>query len=198
MPTHHHFTLQLQPYLLPPHPYTTPAGGRGLLREVWKNPSSIWVLEQFLSEPLSPDNSVQERAYRDNSDPREFGENTYFVQRYSGFFVPPVTSLYTFGIISDDLSRLYVSPTADSRDMRLVAFADQYTRNSWTFYDTQTSEPMMMEQGQYYYMEMYSNNGAGVYKCAHDLLRKLIRKEHFCKNFTTCIINLFCGLTCNE
>ena len=70
--------------------------------------------------------------------------------------------MYTFGIISDDLSRLYVSPTADSEDKRLIARADQNTRGRWDFFDSQTSEPMMMERGKYYYMEAYSNNGGGM------------------------------------
>ena len=142
------------------------AGGRGLRREVWKNPPSIWVLDYFLTEPLSPDNSVHERAYRDSSDPREFGERYNFVQRYTGFFVPPVTSLYTFSIISDDLSRLYLSPTADADDKEMIASAPQHTRNRWDEFESQTSEPMMMERGQYYYMEAYSNNGGGVLTCS--------------------------------
>lgn len=137
------------------------AGGRGLRREVWRNPSNLWDLDYFLDQPLSPENSIHERIFRDQTDPREFGERNNFVQRYRGFFVPPVTSLYTFNIISDDQGRLYMSSTANSEDMELVAFSNQYTRNSWTYFESQTAEPMMMERGQYYWMEAYSNQGVG-------------------------------------
>lgn len=137
-------------------------GGRGLLREVWRGRSNYWFIDQFLDESLSPENSIHEIAYRDSGDPREFGERTLFIQRYKGFFVPPITSLYTFGIISTDLSRLYVSSTSNPDDMRVVAYADQWTQNRWNQYETQTSEPMMLERGQYYYMEAYSNQGVGM------------------------------------
>ena len=139
-----------------------PPGGRGLLREVWRGRPDYWFIDNFLSEPLSPEHSIHEVLYRDNTDPREFGERFLFIQRYRGFFVPPVTSLYTFEIISDDLSRLYVSPTEDAGDMAVVAYADEYTANSWTRFESQTSEPMWMERGRYYYMEGYSNNGRGI------------------------------------
>ena len=138
-------------------------GGRGLLREVWRSPPTIWDLDYFLDQPLSPENSLQEKAYRDFYDPREFGERYNFVQRYSGFFVPPVTSLYTFAIVSDDLSRLYVSPTANADDMELIAYANQHTVSQWNRFESQTSEPMMLERGKYYYMEAYSNNGGGMF-----------------------------------
>ena len=136
------------------------SGGRGLLREVWIG-GNWWFIDSFLNEPRSGLTSIQERAYRDSSSSREFGERYYFIQRYSGFFVPPVTSLYTFSILSDDLSRLYVSPSMDADEKQLIAYADVHTTNMWNRYETQTSAPMMMKRGQYYYMEVYSNQGSG-------------------------------------
>ena len=141
-------------------PLSLLSGGRGLLREVW--PLTSWDLDYYLDQPLSLQNAPQEKAYRDFHDPRQFGERFNFAQRYSGFFVPPVTSLYTFAIVSDDLSRLYVSPTANADDMELIAYADQHTSSQWNRFESQTSEPMMLEQGKYYYMEAYSNQGPGV------------------------------------
>ena len=123
---------------------------------------NIGNLDYWLTQPLSSFNSIQERAYRELNDPREFGEREYFAQRYSAFFVPPVTSLYTFAIISDDNSRLYISPTANAEDMELVAYAVQNSRRQWDWFDSQTSEPMMMERGRYYYMEAYSYQGPGI------------------------------------
>lgn len=139
-------------------------GGRGLLREVWIG-GNVWRIDEYLTEPRSPLTSIQERAYRDNSHTREFGERHNFNQRYSGFFVPPVTSLYTFSILSDDLSRFYVSRSMNADDKELVAYADRFTANRWNRFESQTSAPRMMERGQYYYIEAYSNQGGGMCMC---------------------------------
>ena len=121
----------------------------------------MWLIDEYLNEPRSENSAPQERAYRDNTDPREFNELYNFNQRWSGFFVPPVTSLYTFSVLSDDLSRLYVSPSMDREAMQLLAYSNSHTSGQWDLFETQTSAPVMMEQGQYYYMEAYSNQGGG-------------------------------------
>ena len=122
----------------------------------------MWIIDDYLNEPRSPLTSIQEKAYRSQNYAREFGERFNFNQRLSGFFVPPVTSLYTFSIVSDDLSRFYVSRSMNESEKELVAFANAHTSGDWDKFPTQTSSPMKMEQGQYYYIEGYSNNGGGV------------------------------------
>lgn len=121
----------------------------------------MWLIDEYLTEPRSDNSAPQERAYRDNTDPREFNELKNFNQRWSGFFVPPLTSFYTFSVLSDDHSRLYVSTSMDREDMQLLAFSNIHTSGQWDLFETQTSAPVMMEQGQYYYMEAYSNQGDG-------------------------------------
>ena len=133
-------------------------GARGLLREVWTGINPPWVLDNFLNMPRSEKTAPQERTYR---TVREFGETTNFIHRWSGFFVPPVSSLYTLSVLSDDQSRLYLSPSMDAAQKQLVAHADYATGNSWTRLPTQTSVPIRMERGQYYYLEAYANNGPG-------------------------------------
>ena len=154
------FGLALSFFVYVLHVYLCPAGGRGLLREVWIG-GNVWLIDEYLNEPRSENSAPQERAYRDNTDPREFNELYNFNQRWSGFFVPPVTSLYTFSVLSDDLSRLYVSPSMDREAMQLLAYSNSHTLGRWDLFETQTSAPVMMEQGQYYYMEAYSNQGGG-------------------------------------
>ena len=136
------------------------SGGRGLLREVWIG-GDFWVIDRYPSEPRSQLVSIQDKAYRDQTYSRDFGERNNFIQRYTGFFIPPVTSLYTFSILSDDLSRWYISPSMNPDEMKLVAYANIHTSGQWNLYESQTSAPMMMERGQYYYMEVYSNQGLG-------------------------------------
>ena len=64
----------------------------------------------------------------------DFGERNYFVQRFSGFFVPPLSSNYTFNIQSDDRSKLYFSPNMSSEHTKLIA--DLTTTISLTKYDS--------------------------------------------------------------
>ena len=119
------------------------------------------AIDTYINAPRSELTSIQERAYRDTSSPREFGERNHFTQRLSGFFVPPVTSLYTFAIFADDASRFFISPSLSPEEKEFVAFSDQHTRNQWNFFESQTTTPRMMEQGRYYYIEAYSNNYGG-------------------------------------
>jgi len=133
-------------------------GGRGLLREVW---TGFSFLDGVEGRPRAENTSPQERAYRDEDSPREFGERYNFVQRFSGFFVPPLTSLYTFVIRSDDHSRLYLSPNVSDEHKQLIAYAPQYTRRRWNYFPTQTAAPILLEAGKAYYMEAISNQGGG-------------------------------------
>ena len=134
-------------------------GGRGLLREVWT--SGSLNLDDVEQRPRAENTSPQERLYRDHFSPREFGERRNFVQRLSGFFVPPLTSLYTFSIRSDDQSRLYLSPNMSAEHKQLIAYADQWTRGRWTHWPTQTADPVLLQAGKPYYIESVLNPGSG-------------------------------------
>ena len=134
-------------------------GGRGLLREVWT--SGSLTLNDVEQRPRAENTSPQESLYRDHRFPREFGERWRFTQRLSGFFVPPLTSLYTFSIQSDDQSRLYLSPNMSAEHKQLIAYANQWTRGSWTYWPTQTADPILLEAGKAYYIESVLNQGGG-------------------------------------
>ena len=69
-------------------------------------------------QPRSDNSHIVDRLYRSSFyDTSVFGENTFFTQRYSGFFVPPISSLYSFNLRSDDQSRLYLSQNASTVDL---------------------------------------------------------------------------------
>ncbi len=88
--------------------------------------------------------------------------------RFTGFFVPPVTSLYTFGIRSDDGSAFYLSSDSSSENLpsEPTSLAPTYTRNLWNFYPQQTSAPVLLEGGKYYYFMMVGNQGTGPWEMA--------------------------------
>ena len=88
-------------------------GGRGVFREVFIGGSIN--INDIRQRPPSDFNSVIDKLFRSTeySTP-QFGEETFFTQRLTGFFVPPVSCLYTLNLRSDDLSRLYFSRNASS------------------------------------------------------------------------------------
>ena len=133
--------------------YFNISGGRGIVREVWTEDYSS-NLNRVEERPYGYPNTsfnwtVQERAYRDNSYPAEFREIYRFQQRYSGFFVPPIDSLYTFNFISDNKLRLYLSPNTSREHKELIAFANSHTRRRWDYFDTQFSSPIPLQGGMY-------------------------------------------------
>ena len=75
--------------------------------------------------------------------------------------MPPLTSLYTFVVRSDDQSRLYLSPNMSDEHKQLIAYAAQHTRRRWNYFPTQTAAPILLEAGKAYYMEAISNQGPG-------------------------------------
>ena len=123
--------------------------------------SGSLILDDVEQRPRAENTSPQERLCRDDKSPSEFGERRHFGQRLSGYFVPPVTSLYTFSIRSDDNSRLYLSPNMSAEHKQLITYAPHWTRRSWTYCPTQTSDPVLLEAGKAYYIEFLHNQYGG-------------------------------------
>ena len=93
-------------------------GGRGTLREVWTDTTNLNTIH---SRARSVKQIVYERLFLSSDlTGSDFGETSYFGHRLTGFFVPPVSSNYTFNICSDDSSHLYLSPNASSDHTQLI------------------------------------------------------------------------------
>ena len=90
------------------------AGGRGVLRELWVGSSNL-DLNNLQNYPRAEENTIaHERMYVDSDNP-DFGEGRARLgHRFSGFFVPPKSSLYTINILSDDQSRIIFYPNAST------------------------------------------------------------------------------------
>lgn len=145
------------------------------MREVWKDTTDINAIESYDRLSFT---TRQERAYRSSTDAWEFGERYDFVQRWSGFFIPPESCLYTFNIRSDDLSKLFLSPNMSAESKTLIAYADYYTANSWNRFDTQISEPIWLDEGTPYYIEAHGNQYGGPWELG-------IGAKIHCYNYTT-------------
>ena len=100
-------------------------GGRGCLREVWPGTD----VDELQNGPRSDTTSIQERLFRISTlSIPEFDEEFSFSQRFSGFFVPPKSSLYTFNLRSDDFGRFYLSPNSSSQFAERIIRYNRHTR----------------------------------------------------------------------
>ena len=141
------------------------SGGRGLLRELWDE-DFRWDLDHILSlTPSSPGYgaTTTDIAWMETDYPSPLNETTNFMHKVTGFLVPPTSGTYTLYVRSDDHSQFSLSTTADPANLSVVASARQWTRNRWDFYTTQRSEPMELEGGKPYYLEVLHTQGAGPY-----------------------------------
>ena len=80
--------------------------------------------------------------------------------RVRGYFHPPVTGEYTFWIISDDESQLFLSPEGSSSHAVMIARCIRSAPlGNWTRYAGQQSMPITLEAGKKYYIEaIYKEN----------------------------------------
>ena len=142
-------------------------GARGVVREVWNDGtfySNLVDVERFRPygyPSTSFDWTILDRAYHDTNEGAPFGETTYFNQRLTAFFVPPIDSLYTFNVISDDRCSLYISPNTSREHKVRVAYSNSWTIRRWDYFASQTAEPIQMYAGKAYYIEMVNVNWAG-------------------------------------
>ena len=138
-------------------------GGRGLYREVWFNTydtlDKIKTLNTSEANPLYR-HSIIESSLSQTVYGAEFEESTVFSQRMTGFFVPPISSYYTFSLLTDDPGRFSLSPNMSAESKTIVAFSDNFTP-LWTSYPSQTSTPIYLEAGSYHYLEALSQNYFG-------------------------------------
>lgn len=124
-----------------------------MVREVWPSNTADWYkLDIIEGLPYGYPNTsynwtIEEYIFRDNAFNPTFGELNYFHQRYTGLFVPPLDSYYTFNVISDDMSRLYLSPNSSREHKERVAYVSPHT-SSWTRYASQMSTPMYLNAGE--------------------------------------------------
>lgn len=78
-----------------------------------------------------------------------------------GYIVPPETGNYRFGIAVDDNAELYLSSDDDPGNATLIATEPEW--NSKREYDKpeNKSEPIFLEEGERYYVELIASEGGG-------------------------------------
>jgi len=71
---------------------------------------------------------------------------------------PPVTGEYTFWVGSDNSSELWLSPDADARHAKKIAFVPRFGWvgvHEWSRYASQRSEPVLLQAGQTYFVQAF-------------------------------------------
>ncbi|MEM1119026.1 MAG: PA14 domain-containing protein [Bacteroidota bacterium] len=82
--------------------------------------------------------------------------------KMAALLIPPATGTYTFNVTSDDQSELFLSTNHDPANKTLIASTDRWTRpTEHDKYPNQTSDPVALTKGQYYYLEVNQQNGSG-------------------------------------
>ena len=85
-----------------------------------------------------------------------------FGTRLRGYIIPTITGTYTFTSTSDDQSVVYLSPNAEPQFKQLIcSILGSTGETEYTKYPSQTSSPIYLVAGRYYYVEMLHKEGGG-------------------------------------
>ena len=91
---------------------------------------------------------------------KEIGDR--YGARVHGFIYPDQSGEYTFGITSDDQSKLFLSSDSDPKNKKLIAYTNEWTEvGNFNKYGTQKSKPIRLEGGKKYYIEALHRENTG-------------------------------------
>jgi len=127
--------------------------------QCWQNLFDDELGELFAEEdyPLNPDYTLT--VYKVQS-PINFDND--MGARIRGFISVPVSDTVLFNVTGDDIVRFYLSPDTIPENMMLEAFTENHTNiDEHDKYPEQTSAPIFLQSGQYYYFELIYVEGGG-------------------------------------
>lgn len=85
-----------------------------------------------------------------------------YVDRFRGYVVPPQTGTYRFWITTDDSSELWLSDNDDPTRARKIASVPTWTEDDeWSRFPSQRSQPVELQAGQRYYIEVLHEQADG-------------------------------------
>lgn len=132
--------------------------GRARL-EIWTGVSA-GSIDDFVTSPdfLEPPTVVAEGDIFDVS--RKYKGNYFFRRR--ALLEVPATGAYTFAVAGDDFVQLSLSTSESKFDSRRIVNLEQPTgRQSWDELPSQLSEPIQLEAGQKYFVEILHKESLG-------------------------------------
>lgn len=141
-----------------------PAQATGkILREWWRNIDGRTIAEG-LKVGGYPDRPFGVAFEKQFSARRDWSDN--YIQRMRGYVVPPVDGAYTFWIAGDDEAELRLSNDGTAGNLRLIARCQAtsgaaVSYGKWEDRPGQRSEPVMLEKGRRYYVEVLHKEKGG-------------------------------------
>ncbi len=137
-----------------------PADARGaILVEYWDDMPGYSIAEAQHARgfPNSPERNEQRATFEIPA-----GETGAYTALARGYVTAPATGDYTFWIAGDDASALYLSPSEDPAQKRLVAQSPDYTEfRQWDKHPEQKSRPISLVAGRRYCIEAILKQGGG-------------------------------------
>ena len=132
----------------------------GLRLDMYKDIGGYGI-NDLVSHPKYPGNpDISTIVYNYFEAPSNIGD--YYGQRMHGFLKAPVSGNYIFGISGDDHSVLYLSNTKSASDAVKIAEVPGWTNiHEWHKYPAQTSTPISLVEGEYYYLMALMKEDAG-------------------------------------
>ncbi|MFR1320178.1 MAG: PA14 domain-containing protein [Akkermansia sp.] len=86
--------------------------------------------------------------------------------RYSALLRVPATGEYRLYLSSDDSAELWLGKDATQKDMSCIATVKGYSdRHNWTNQPNQSSEPVHLEAGKFYFLQVIHKEDGGPTTC---------------------------------
>ena len=130
----------------------------GILREVWLDVRGGSV-EDLVEDERYPDSPTFSDHLSTFEGPSHWGY--HYGTRVRGYVHPPATGEYTFYVSGDREATLLLSVTDSAADTAVVAFTDDWNSVRQIRTAAQESEPVTLQAGQRYYIELLHRETAG-------------------------------------
>lgn len=117
-------------------------------------------LEALFAEPTYPAHPAVTKPMYSLATAGNYDD--YFGCRVRGFIKVDTTTIATFNVTGNDIAHFYLSADGDPQNKALIAYTDDDTGTTeHDNFPTQTSTPITLVAGQYYYFELYHVERAG-------------------------------------
>ncbi len=137
-------------------------GKRGSIRALYYDNIPGYNLDGLYANPNYPLSPSRSEVFSGKLQGPKNTDYELYGTRIQAWLSVPVTGTYTFNIISNIESRLQLSTTFDPADATEICFQDN---SGWYFahdYEaSQTSAPITLQAGQYYYIELTHQENSG-------------------------------------
>ena len=142
-------------------PQAAPTGDGKIAKQYWTDVTG--GIKGLTEDPRFPDHPTGTATLNAllTSD-RDSGIKAGAVTRLSGLLAPNVSGAYHFSIAADGYGELYLSTDADPSNKRLICKSPGWAMvKEFGKYPEQTSDPISLEAGKKYYVEVLQQGGGG-------------------------------------